>query len=300
MQNEDKNTQDASAAQPTAATSPSQTHEVQGIGYANLIPTFWRDNVRLWFHSFEFATSGLKKSQFQLAQLLIAQLQLQDVEQVSDLISNPSETPYHEIKQRLISVYEDSEHLQLQKLLQHIELGSQRPSQLLRKMRTLARNTIPDSTLRMMWMNHLPPHVRSVLLVSDSISKTTALDDLALLADKMSEQMTEVAAISDDTMAPKPSPAADPTKFLIDEIRKLSLEVAEIKRTNFQPRARSPYRRDEQIGNRRYHSSRQRNSSRTRHNGTPTLSPYCFYHRKFGADARRCTSPCNFNAKSGN
>ncbi|KOB76088.1 Uncharacterized protein OBRU01_06312 [Operophtera brumata] len=162
--------------------------EIAGITLSMRIPPFWRDKPRLWFISFEAATSEMKKGQAQLAQLVIAKLEKQDIEQVADLLHNPPATEqYTTLKNRLISAYEESDSRQLQKLLSEIELGDQKPTQLLRRMRSLARDKVPDPTLRMMWTNHLPPHVRSVLAVSESFSTQTALDELALLADKMME-----------------------------------------------------------------------------------------------------------------
>ncbi|XP_026744647.1 uncharacterized protein LOC113505981 [Trichoplusia ni] len=140
------------------------------------IAPFWRDRPRLRFISFEAATHDLKKGQAQLAQVVIAQLERQDIEQIMDLLYNPpEENQYDAIKERLISAYEESDNLQFQKLLSEMELGDQKPTQLLRCMRNLARDKVPDTTLRLMWTNHLPSHVRSVLAVSESFSTKTAL-----------------------------------------------------------------------------------------------------------------------------
>ncbi|CAH2083786.1 unnamed protein product [Euphydryas editha] len=131
----------------------------------------------------------LKKGEQQLAQMVIARLEKQDIEQISDLLYNPPETkPYQAIKERLITAFEESDKRQFQKLVSEIELGDQKPSHLLRRMRDLARERIPDATIRILWTNHLTPLIRSVLAVSDSFSTKTALEELALLADKMLEQ----------------------------------------------------------------------------------------------------------------
>ncbi|XP_045453892.1 uncharacterized protein K02A2.6-like [Melitaea cinxia] len=162
--------------------------------------------------------------------MVIARLEKQDIEQISDLLYNPPESkPYQAIKERLITAYEESDNRQFQKLLSEMELGDQKPSHLLRRMRDLARDRIPDATLRILWTNHLPPHIRSVLAVSDSFSTKTALEELALLADKMLEQHREVAAVS--TTLPPPTSASQniDTNFLINEIRKLSIEIAQLK-----------------------------------------------------------------------
>ncbi|CAH2098505.1 unnamed protein product [Euphydryas editha] len=109
-----------------------------------------------------------------------------------------------------------------------MELGDQKPH-LLRRMRDLARDRISDATLRILWTNHLPPHIRSVRAVSDSFSTKAALEELALLADKMLEQHREVAAVS-TTLPPQTSASQIvDTQFLINEIRKLSIEIVKLK-----------------------------------------------------------------------
>lgn len=287
----------------SSKTSQSQEHllsqppqEIAGISLSMRIPPFWRDKPRLWFISFEAATSDLKKSQAQLAQMVIAQLEKQDVEQISDLLYNPpSSEQYLTLKNRLISAYEESDSRQMQKLLSEIELGEQKPTQLLRHMRSLARDKVPDTTLRLMWTNHLPPHVRAVLAVSESFSTQTALDELALLADKMMEQTQQVSAISPAAHQPTQEHSSPQgMQYLIDEVRKLSLEVAEL-------RSRPQYeRRRGQCDCRRSRSrSRQRFNSSSRER-SPTPSPFCYYHQRFGNHARRCTQPCSYESKSEN
>lgn len=270
----------------------SSTPEVAGIALQLRIPPFWRDSPKLWYLNFEAATDDLKKSSAQLTQMVLAQLEKPDIEQISDILFNTKkEDQYKAIKERLISVYEESDSRQLQKLLSEMELGDQKPTQLLRRMRNLARDKISDSTLRMMWTKLLPAQVRSVLAVSETFSTKTSIEELALLADTMLEQTQEVAAVSNGMCLQSAQPSTSnqlDTQFLINEIRKLTLEVNELKRSqhnnyngNYRRRARSTHRR----------FSRQRSHSRA---DSPSTPPFCYYHRRFGIQARRCTTPCNF------
>lgn len=279
-------------ASPSTSNATAKT-EAAGISLTMRIPSFWRDRPRLWFISFEAATNDMKKGQAQLAQMVIAQLERQDIEQIMDLLYNPPETDqYKAIKERLISAYEESDSRQFQKLLSEMELGDQKPTQLLRRMRNLARDKVPDSTLRLMWTNHLPSHVRSVLAVSESFSTKTELEELALLADKMMEQtaVPEVAVVQSSAPPPTSATQAD-TQYLINEIRKLSLEIAELKARPPPPTYNNNnYRRS------RY-SSHHRSSSLSRNRDT-SPSPFCYYHRRFKEQARRCTSPCSFKKQN--
>lgn len=275
----------SSNAKPPSNEQPTMTSELAGIALSLRVPPFWQDRPRLWFYTFEAAVTDLKKSSNQLAQMVITQLAKGNVEQISDLLYDPpSSSLYEAIKERLISVYEESAGKQLQKLTTEMELGDQKPSQLLRRMRELARAKVPDSTLRLMWLNHLPPHVRSILIVSDTISNTTALDELAKIADKMMEQQHEVSGVSTRTPPPPANnqPAGTDMESMMKAIENLSLEVAALRASQGSPHIRE---RTQQ-----YH--RQRTSSRPRTSAEP--SPLCFYHRRFGSRAQRCTTPCSF------
>lgn len=282
------------------AQVPPPAPEVAGIALSMRIPAFWRDRPRLWFITFEAATNELKKSESQRAQMVIAQLEKQDIEQICDLLYDPpTEKQYTALKERLISVYEESDGKQLQKLLSDMELGDQKPSQLLRRMKTLALNKLPDSTLRLMWINLLPPHVRSVLVVSDTISKDADLHELAKLADKMLENSHQISAVDSTSSQHRHEPHIS-MQFLADEIRKLHLEIAELK-TSHQydypaPRGRRNYdatNRSRSRGPPRKHMSPSRSHTDSR-SRSATPSPYCYYHRRFGKNARRCTTPCSF------
>ncbi|XP_063369336.1 retrovirus-related Pol polyprotein from transposon 412 [Cydia amplana] len=228
---------------PAEETSPSPaaallSHDVAAISLSLRVPPFWRDQPILWFCSFEAATAELKRSQAQLAQMVIAQLEKQDIQNISDLIYSPPEENYYTvIKNRLISVYEESNSAQTKKLLSQVELGEQKPSQLLRRMKTLNKEKFPETTIQMMWLDHLPPHIRSVLTVSEAFKIKTTLEDLALLADKMLEHTLtsshQIAAVSSPAVLPpsllpppppQPSTSALDTQYLIGEIRRLSLE----------------------------------------------------------------------------
>ncbi|KAJ8728146.1 hypothetical protein PYW08_016531 [Mythimna loreyi] len=267
--------------QASPPTSHTNAETAAGISLTMRLPPFWRDRPKLWFISFEAATSDLKKGQAQLAQMVIAQLERQDIEQIIDILQDPPESgQYTAIKERLISAYEESDNRQFQKLLLEMELGEQKPTQLLRKMRNLARDKVPDSTLRLMWTNHLPSHVRSVLAVSESFSTKATLEDLALLADKMMEQTATVEVAAVQTPASSTPALQEDTQHLASELRKLSLEMAEMRAE--QRRSRYPSRH------------RYKSRSRTRETQRQETSPVCYYHKKFKEQARRCTSPCAF------
>jgi hypothetical protein len=145
------------------------------------IPEFWADMPRLWFAQFESIMGLQNQSDAKKFEMAIAKLSRDALRQVSDLVQTPPASgKYNALKKRLLTVYEESAEAQFQKLVSDMDLGSQKPSQLMRRMSELAKNCgITGDPLKKLWINRLPPSVRAVLAVSGD----TRLEDLAAIAD---------------------------------------------------------------------------------------------------------------------
>lgn len=114
---------------------------------------------------------------------IVAALDSQVLEQVSDVVESSSEKEkYQVLRKQLILRFTDSEVKQLRKLLSEVELGDKKPSQLLREMKILAKEVSQD-VLRTLWIQRLPVRVQVVL----SINEDAELEKLAEMADKIVE-----------------------------------------------------------------------------------------------------------------
>lgn len=267
----------------TAAQSYVPEKEISTISLQARIPPFWRAQPKLWFAQFEAVIAPYKTSDEQKYNLVIPVLERTDIEQVSDIICKPPGAgKYKALKSRLLSVYEESESRQFQKLLGGLELGDQKPSQLLRVMRDLSGNKVPDDALKVLWMGHLPSQVRAVL----SVNTESSLDTLAMMADKMMEHTDRhIAEVSPNT----PSTSTQDLQFnlLSKQIEKLTLEIAALRED------RSSYRR-KPFRNTRPFRSRTKSRSKSRSGMKPGDPDWeCFYHHRFGDKARKCISPCS-------
>lgn len=280
-----------------AQGSTPEKSDVAAISLPARLPPFWRQNPRLWFAQFEAAVAASKIGEEQKFNLVVPLLGNSDLEQIGDIILHPPTTgKYSALKDRLISTYQESDHRQLQKLLSGLELGDNKPSQLLRKMRDLSGKLLSDEALKVMWLNQLPAQVRAVL----SVNTESSLEVLAAMADKMMEHFepATVAAVS-TANPPSSSPAVNEGQLnsittlqisiLTKQIEKLSLEVAELR-----SHQHSSYHRSRQNS---AHRSRSRSQSRQRSENArkPGDSDWlCRYHYRFGNRARRCEMPCSF------
>lgn len=248
---------------------------------SRLLP-FWREYPRLWFVQFEAIVDPLKTSDENKYRYVLGQLQPADLQQLSDILLKPPTTgKFEAIKKRLLAVYEQSEIKNFKNLISGLELGEQKPTQLLRRMRELGGSMITEDGIKIEWLNQLPQQVRVVL----SVNTDSSLDMLAAMADKMlefSESSSTVAAVS--RMEPSTSAStnqqvvATQLDVLSKQLEKLTLEVAEL-----HSRGRSQYRRP-------FHSRpRSRSSSAKKIKEGTWL---CKYHFRHGDRAKRCESPC--------
>lgn len=248
-------------------------------GPINRIPSFYKSNPELWFQQIEaiFSTSRITSAQKKF-QLAISRLEQDVLTQTADLFSLDAQDQYILLKERLMSIYGYSENRRLEKLLEENRLGSQKPSQLYREMMQVAGSTVPRDFVQKLWMRNLPVRVQQILLASrqDDVQTLIRTADMIMEVDGQPEIFT---AGQQQTQSPPPiqsDPSNDPLyKGILEELRDLRLEVAELREQH--DRARSS----------RTYSPRFKTRVRT--------TGLCYYHRKFKEEARKCTQPCSWS-----
>ena len=141
------------------------------------IPPFWPANPAVWFAQVEaqFCNWGVAQQQHsQHFDYVIATLDPDMATEVRDLnLHPPAEQPYDRLKETLIQRTEASEQRRLQQLLMADELGSWKPSQLLRRMQQFFNDSgpVPDSAfVHQLFLQRLPPSVSMVLASSSATS----------------------------------------------------------------------------------------------------------------------------------
>lgn len=266
------------------------------------LPPFWDRNPATWFIQAEaqFHLSGIT-SQSTKFYYVIAALSPSAAEEVYDIIASPpADTPYDKLKSALLKRTTCSDRARLQQLLSAEELGDRRPTQLLRRMKQLLGDgaaSTSDGFLRELFLQRLPKNVQMVLATTTNLST----DELATLADAV----MEVAAPSPSVMhmetphhpPPEPIPSAvsqplthapaQDTSQCMAAIESLTQQVNSLTHlvATLATRNRSP-------SPRRYR--RRSYSPRGRRISSPQSNGMCWYHQRFGAEARHCFQPCSW------
>ena len=236
--------------------------EISAMAMTNRIPDLWPQSIKLWLSHIEAVMAPQKPTDDIMYQMVIAKLRHQDLQQVSDIIANPpEERKFQTLKERLIHVYEESAQKQFKKLMEEMELGDQKPSQLLRRMKELAGDTVSTQALKFLWGSHLPKAARTIL----AIHENKDLSELAEMADAIQENTAiEPVRFLHEVSSLAP-PDTNRTKARIDaidelrqQISELTLQIHELTTENQQRRSRSTSRSNYRSGS----PWRQRSSSR--------------------------------------
>lgn len=260
------------------------TSDAQICKVSAKIPPFWPHRPAYWFATVEaqFELGGIVADNTKF-NYLIGHLDEKYAEIIEDVVINPPPIGqrYEKIKEILIKRVSVSEESRVRQLLNNEELGDQKPSHFLRRLRSLAGSgKSDDSILRQLWLSRLPQQVQAILASQPDLT----LDKMADLADNITEVFTPQVMVCAAT--PRPSTSfLDMVERRFDELAK---EIASLKISQ------ADSRRHEHSNFRGRSNSRPRSSSRGRSQNEN--SNICWYHKKFKTKATKCTKPCSWQA----
>lgn len=250
---------------------------------------FNRDDPEIWFTQLEaqFEIGGITVDATKYGHL-IAALDPDTVKCVRDkILTPPAKNKYTALKSNIIERLSDSAKIKLDRLLSGLQLGDKKPSQLLREMEALSVDQITEPVLRNLWLHRLPTHSQEIL----SCMEDASLDKLSKAADKILEVHKPAAIYAlNSNMSRNSSSSSKNLEAQINELSKRVEELCSSLTSNrpTQPRSRSSS--SSKPGSR--NKSRQRDASRTQQQ--VDKHPLCWYHFKFGENARNCLKPCHF------
>nr|XP_049699165.1 uncharacterized protein LOC126055180 [Helicoverpa armigera] len=268
--------------------APVPQSEVVAVSISSRIPELWINQPRVWFIRVEATLAPQKLGDEARFDLVVSKLPMDIITRLSDFLAKPPETgKFMALKAKLLALLEDSKSRQIEKLIGEMELGDQKPSQLLHRMRDLARDKIPDDTLRVLWQGHLPATIRAVLVVSE----TKGLDNLAVIADNVAEatrsnHVSEVAQMPTSSSRGQSENTCN-VASIAAELAKINARLSNLEHSRSRSRSRQNVNRFRQTS---------RSSSRRRN---PNSSNWlCDYHFRYRHRAHRCIPPCAWKSQS--
>lgn len=239
--------------------TPATTTEARVERVSIKTPPFWKKDPRIWFLQIEsqFALAGITTDSTKYHHVLSA-IDTDILQQITDEVINPPPSEkYANIKEKLISVFSESQEKKTKKLLSDIELGERKPSELLTQMKSLAGTAVPHDLVKTLWLQRLPIHVQSILTTSDD-----TMEKLSIMADKIVDiERPSTYAIQKQTGTTN-STTEEILQNLIKEVKEIKIQL------DNKPRSRS--------------RSRKRDSK------------LCWYHEKYQDKAKHCVAPCSY------
>lgn len=106
----------------------------------------------------QFANSGIINNLTKFNNLTIVGVIESDIlSSVSNIVLRPpANNPYDILKERLIKQFSESNSKKINTLLQDLQLGDMKPSNLLQKMCELSCDKVGDALLQELWIQRLP------------------------------------------------------------------------------------------------------------------------------------------------
>ena len=271
---------------PSPPATPQPTDQDPDLDVANVnfkLAPYWPNDPQIWFIQAEahFATHRIT-NQKRRYHIVVSSLAPEFATEIRDLLLNPpADNQYDRLKEALIGRTQKSEQARLRELLSTEELGDRPPSKLLRRMQQLLGDkSLDGSLLKELFLQRLPTAVRMIL---SSAPDSLTIDQLARMADKVVESTpsTTVHAIS------TPTTESSEIASLREEVTSLVATVKSL------VGSAQPYRGRTRL------SSRLRSASRSPTRDT-SEGEMCWYHTRYGSNARHCRPPCSFKSSSEN
>lgn len=285
------------------------------------LPTFVPDDVVLWFVSLDrsFELAGIDTEHEKYTHLTSKQDARWSREVRNIVVNEPPHQPYTTLKNAIISQFSQSEFERARELMSGLQIGEESPSRFLAKLREKAGHPpLPENHMRSLWFQRLTPSQQFAVQV---FASGAPLDDQAKTADNVWEfertqqpgtfSITDPAPASvhaiskredDEHITAKSfaqledrmqknmqdmQKAFTENMQMMAESQKNMLEFMQNSAQGPQHRGRSQFRGRSQYNN-------NRSKSRKREQSVPPGVKLCYYHYRFGDQARNCKEGCSF------
>jgi hypothetical protein len=268
----------AAAAVTAAITAAAADGALVNAMKSQNYPTFWSQDPEGWFDFIEqiFRIDRVT-SQSTMFGHAIRKMPFEACRDLKDIIRNiPQVDPYNHLRTETIKRLAPNNEQRLRQLLSVEEIGDTTPSNFLRRLRSLAGESITDTALRTIWMDRLPSTYPTIL----SAIPGQTLDQLGTIADSIHTTVAGQRPVVSATTAPP-----DTSAELLSAVRALTARVSALESKLDDRQARPKFR-----------NSRSRTPAKRSFSARPLeKSGICYYHTKFGSKAERCTDGCKMS-----
>lgn len=235
------------------------------------------NNIESWFIRLEafFKLQNVTNDGEQFS-ITIIHLDERLYDESFEIINNPPlNNKFKSLKDVILSKFSTSSISRLEQLASGIKLGDSKPSHLLSKLQR-TNVTQDNNIIRDFWLQRLPSTARAVLAGMIRSKPDISFTELSLVADEIVDSIkngnNNVSEISEE---PEVN-AIRTTGPVNDRLSKLEESISRIEKSL------------KTLSNVKQQNTQQNSN-------TSTL---CWYHFKFGNNAKQCRQPCTFHSKN--
>lgn len=224
---------------------------------------------RAWFNLLEiqFLEAGIVNQNDQWIKAAIGLAKCKEIAtRVSDLLeAREDKDPYTKLKRNVLERLERSAEAKLEALIDATDRGDCKPSDYLRKLRSLAPTSdVSEKLVKRALLKSLPSQLRLIL---ETISNSQSLDEVAKIADQIIEKQPNMVDEINNNVKPVNNHDS--------QIAELRAELEALKARDGPRQTRKPkYKKRE----------------------THDRNGVCYFHQKFKSKARKCLLPCTYKA----
>lgn len=276
---------------PTSVKNDSDKSDNSDVGSVSVrLPNFWVNSPYTWFVQAEaqFVLHNVRSDRLRY-HLIISALPQDMVETVIDVLQNPPDTnKYENLKQTLINRNSISEDVRLERLISDEQMGDRKPSDFYRHLKLLAGTSgiVTDALLTKLWLRRLPSVVNVALIpLADK-----NIVELSAIADRIWEASRQCVSV-----------VQKPENSVNNELSDIRRDIQKLQKmfsdcldgnqgndSNFNLRGSSRPSFNFRNNSRTSSSTQNRNFNRV-------TNELCYFHKKFGNNARKCTPSCPQN-----
>lgn len=307
--NSDETTMDNSTGTSTKPqTTPNESADISTFAARVQVPQlhgYSINNIESWFTRLEafFRVHGFGKmnqDQRDQGKFNIAVMYMDErlYEQAFEIVRTPpAQDRYGTLRRTIINKFSASPMARLEQLTTGIQLGDNKSSHMLTQLQH-TDVTRDQQLIKDFWIQRLPVSARAVIAGVAKGNPEMTLEQLASIADEIIDavRVNSVESVSTKPLNP------------LQQQQKQSIEaITTIPPTSLETRVgyleRTLARIESKICQERQTRSRERRSRSATPHKRPTSTAgdsTCWYHKRYGVDAKRCNTPCNFNSGSKN
>ena len=260
--------------------------EINTLGFRPV--AFIPHDPEVWFAALEtqFEFRRIKSQRQKYAHALEC-LPGDQIAAVRDVILSSNEpNPYDRLKEAILKHFLPSCEERLRALLARQHLGDAKPSHYLKRLQSLAGPALSNSDfLKELFMQVMPASVQPTLT---ALLEDTPLPKVAAIADK-------IVARTNAWDTPLVASTSRPVD--LDDERVRSRQSCIHQRLAFKDRISIPKpvaQRGRSVSKKPPPGRKARSTSKPRKPTVTDTTSYCWFHRAYGATARRCRPPCSF------